>query len=122
MAPAVSCCGHVPSLLLLLLTPIFGRTASKDEERRITHEAAHFLIGYMLGIPIAGYNTDAIAPEVVLYDTRKGDRFDTADEVSLGALSLSEVGHFSLRYRPKEGRREERSLFFSSKASDNAGS
>ena len=66
----------------------------------------------MLGIPIAGYNTDAIAPEVVLYDTRKGDRFDTADEVSLGALSLSEVGHFSLRYRPKEGRRERGAFFF----------
>ena len=68
-----------PGIISGVLEVIKTRTDPQYEERRLYHEAAHFLVGYLLGIPIAGYNTDAVAPEVVLYDTKRGDKFDESD-------------------------------------------
>ena len=78
-----------PGLISGVIESIKTLSDQGYEERRLTHEAAHFLLGYILGMPIAGYNTDSIAPEVALFDTKRGDRFD-GEEGTFDVVGLSE--------------------------------
>lgn len=43
------------------------------EERRVRHEAAHFLSGYLCGLPIKSYKADGGTTLVEFYDSAEGD-------------------------------------------------
>ncbi|CAN0330974.1 unnamed protein product, partial [Hapterophycus canaliculatus] len=43
------------------------------EERRVRHEAAHFLSGYLCGLPIKSYKADGGTTQVEFYDSADGD-------------------------------------------------
>lgn len=43
------------------------------EERRVRHEAAHFLAGYLCGLPIKSYRADGGTTLVEFYDSVDGD-------------------------------------------------
>lgn len=45
---------------------------TNNKERRVRHEAAHMICGYMCGLPIAGYGTDP-TPECVFFDRQDGN-------------------------------------------------
>lgn len=78
-----------PALIAAFLESIRSFVDPSYKERRILHEAAHFLSGYLLGLPIAGYRTDAVSPEVQLFDTRRGD--DLRSNVALLGEALGEA-------------------------------
>ena len=48
---------------------------TNNKERRVRHEAAHMLCGYMCGLPLAGYATDP-APQCEFFDRRDGNYAD----------------------------------------------
>lgn len=52
------------------LTPSALRDA-QERPRRVAHESAHFLVGYLLGAPIRSYSVDELGP-MVEFDERVG--------------------------------------------------
>mmetsp|Transcript_34172 Transcript_34172/g.45179 ORF Transcript_34172/g.45179 Transcript_34172/m.45179 type:complete len:398 (-) Transcript_34172:225-1418(-) len=62
-----------PGIITATIEAIKTRTDSDYEERRIRHEAAHFLAGYLLGFPIKNYKSEGDLAEVEFYDTPNGD-------------------------------------------------
>lgn len=48
-------------------------TQDDYEERRVRHEAAHFLSGYLCGLPIKSYKADGGTTLVEFYDSVEGD-------------------------------------------------
>ncbi|CAM9940719.1 unnamed protein product, partial [Ectocarpus sp. 13 AM-2016] len=64
-------------------------------ERRVRHEAAHFLSGYLCGLPIKSYKADGGTTLVEFYDSAEGDMSGRAmkftpeevDQVSIVAMS-----------------------------------
>ena len=48
---------------------------TNNKERRVRHEAAHMMCGYMCGLPLAGYGTDP-SPQCEFFDRRDGNYND----------------------------------------------
>lgn len=84
--------GGFVSFFLSFSFLIFALTMQDDyEERRVRHEAAHFLSGYLCGLPIKGYRAEGGTTLVEFYDSVDGDMAGralkfTADEVDKVAL------------------------------------
>jgi len=55
---AVLAVGSVAPGLLTVFTDRFSRVFPDYRERIARHEGAHFLVGYLLGVPVAGYSLD----------------------------------------------------------------
>jgi len=67
-----------PGIITSAIEGFKTNTDSDFNERRIRHEAAHFLVGYALGFPIRSYTSEGPACEVEFYDTPAGDDFAAA--------------------------------------------
>lgn len=52
--------------------PQFLPKGPEEAQRLQTHEAAHFLVGYLLGVPIRSYSVDAAGRPSVEFDDRIG--------------------------------------------------
>jgi len=95
-----------PGLISAVIEVLKVRIDPKYVDRRYKHEAGHFLAGYLCGLPIAEYDVTKSIPEVVLYETRKGNipadgvefrvTRDEANALSVVALSgaVAEVESF----------------------------
>ena len=53
-----------PGLISAVIEVGKTRLDPKYGERRVKHEAAHFLMGYLCGVPIQGYEVEGALPEV----------------------------------------------------------
>ncbi|CAM9854971.1 unnamed protein product [Ascophyllum nodosum] len=74
----------------------FKRKSKEDfEERRVRHEASHFLSGYLCGLPIKSYRAEGGTTLVEFYDSVDGDldgrslkfKPDEVDKVSIVAMA-----------------------------------
>ncbi|CAM9269652.1 unnamed protein product [Chrysoparadoxa australica] len=94
-----------PGIIALLVGVIKERLDPNYVDRRVKHEAAHLLTGYLLGLALKSYKTSGATTEVEFFDTVDGDwegsleRKLTADEIkvmSVVALSgaVAEVKNF----------------------------
>jgi len=91
----------VPGLIVKGITAIEsgkeGRGGDVDAEgvnRRVRHEAAHFLLGYILGLPVCGYNVEPDTARVAFFatprgDLQPGDRFTKEELDRLCVVSLA---------------------------------
>ena len=44
--------------LVLTMIPLFSQVFPDYRDRVVRHEAAHFLAGYLVGVPVTGYGLD----------------------------------------------------------------
>jgi len=75
-----------PGVIIAAINLIKGNSDAEFSNRRVVHEAAHFLAGYLLGLPIKSYKVDGPTTEVEFFDTLEGDqvslnRMLTNDEI-----------------------------------------
>ena len=84
-------------MLLLALSATNGLSSS--QRRRVCyHEAAHFLCGYVVGLPIKSYEASTSAPRVEFFDTSTGDApggpnsFDDEQVAQLAVVSMAGAG------------------------------
>ncbi|CAN0006812.1 unnamed protein product, partial [Discosporangium mesarthrocarpum] len=62
-----------PGLITAAINGLKNQADSDFERRRIYHEAAHFLAGYLCGLPIKSYKVEGSTTCVEFYDSREGD-------------------------------------------------
>ncbi|GAQ85236.1 hypothetical protein KFL_002250160 [Klebsormidium nitens] len=87
---AVLAVGSVAPGLLQVATSQFGQLFPNNRERVAKHEAAHFLVAYMLGIPITGYSLDIGREHTNLVD------FKLQKRLLEGLLNVSELERLSV--------------------------
>lgn len=78
-----------PEFLQKSLVSVF-RLNPKFKERLVRHEAGHFLAGYLCGMPIASYQTDAVTNAVQFFDS--GRRFGRIPEADLLRMCIVSLG------------------------------
>merc|ERR1719163_1918679 len=65
---------------------------TNTQERRVRHEAAHMLCGYMCGLPLAGYDAgEGAAPQCEFFDRRDGNYDDGKAYEKKRAFTMEEV-------------------------------
>merc|ERR1719163_1941933 len=65
---------------------------TNTEERRVRHEAAHMLCGYLCGLPLAGYDAgEGAAPQCEFFDRRDGNYDDGKAYEKKRAFTMEEV-------------------------------
>jgi len=83
----------IPGLLQALLIQCRRVVSGEYRERLVRHEASHLLVGYLLGLPVAGYSTNAVLNAVQLFEIQENMagrlEWETVDE--LCAVSLAGV-------------------------------
>ncbi|CAM9620294.1 unnamed protein product [Ectocarpus sp. 4 AP-2014] len=84
-----------PGVITAVINNVRRKSQDDYEERRVRHEAAHFLSGYLCGLPIKSYKADGGTTLVEFYDSAEGDMSGRAmkftpgevDQVSIVAMS-----------------------------------
>ncbi|CAM9958448.1 unnamed protein product [Scytosiphon promiscuus] len=84
-----------PGIITAVINNVRRKSQDDYEERRVRHEAAHFLSGYLCGLPIKSYKADGGTTQVEFYDSADGDMGGRAmkftpeevDQVSIVAMS-----------------------------------
>eukprot|EP00752_Nemacystus_decipiens_P011798 g10467.t1 len=84
-----------PGIITAVINNVRRKSQDDYEERRVRHEAAHFLSGYLCGLPIKSYKADGGTTLVEFYDSVDGDMAGRAlkftpeevDQVSIVAMS-----------------------------------
>lgn len=89
--------------LLQAAIDIFSSTFSDYKERVVRHEAAHFLVAYLLGVPIVGYSLDIGKEHVNLVDEKLQKRLysgqlDEKELDRLAVVSMAGLAAEGLRY------------------------
>merc|ERR1719506_1415442 len=86
-----------PGILAGLIEATKGTSEDEEAKRRRVcyHEAAHFLCGYVVGLPIKSYEASTSAPRVEFFDTSTGDApggpnsFDDEQVAQLAVVSMA---------------------------------
>jgi hypothetical protein len=84
-----------PGLIIAALSIFKTRSDSDFSSRRVQHEAAHMLAGYLCGLPIKSYAIKGPTSEVEFYDTVSGDfddlgrRLTSAEIKPLSVVALA---------------------------------
>jgi len=89
--------------LLQAATDSFSSVFSDYKERIARHEAAHFLVAYLLGVPIVGYSLDIGKEHVNLVDEKLQKRLysgqlDEKELDRLAVVSMAGLAAEGLRY------------------------
>ncbi|CAN0002966.1 unnamed protein product, partial [Ectocarpus sp. 13 AM-2016] len=58
-----------PGVITAVINNVRRKSQDDYEERRVRHEAAHFLSGYLCGLPIKSYKADGGTTLVEFYDS-----------------------------------------------------
>lgn len=80
-----------PGIITAVINNVRRKSQDDFEERRVRHEASHFLSGYLCGLPIKSYRADGGTTLVEFYDSAEGDMAGralkfTADEVDMVSI------------------------------------
>ncbi|CAM6116441.1 unnamed protein product [Calypogeia fissa] len=78
------------------------------QERLLRHEAAHFFVAYLVGLPIVGYSIDIGKEHVNLLDEKLQERiysgsFDARELDKLAVVSMAGLAAEGLKYEKVEG-------------------
>ncbi|KAG5190552.1 hypothetical protein JKP88DRAFT_205438 [Tribonema minus] len=63
-----------PGIIVAAINLFKIRFDSEFQSRRVHHEAAHFLAGYLCGLPIKSYTVDGATTQIEFFDTAEGDQ------------------------------------------------
>lgn len=63
-----------PGIIVAIVSILKERLDPSYSERRVNHEAAHFLAGYLCGMPIKGYTLTGATTSVDFFETNDGDQ------------------------------------------------
>jgi hypothetical protein len=118
-----------PEKLQAFLVSVQRELFPAYRQRMLQHEAGHFLMGHLLGLPVAGYQANAVKNAVNFYPLADTDRsFDLASQLGFDkslsarrveqnseALSADQLSAFDAPFFSETGRGawlvEERSVF-----------
>uniref|UniRef100_A0A7S2V1Y0 Peptidase M41 domain-containing protein n=1 Tax=Fibrocapsa japonica TaxID=94617 RepID=A0A7S2V1Y0_9STRA len=100
-----------PGLISAGIDAVKSRADPTFDERRVRHEAAHFLVGYLLGYPIKSYKASGSTNEVEFYDSVDGDDYIanpgaqlTKEQVApLAVISMAGIAGECLKYGDAKG-------------------
>jgi len=100
--------GSVAPGLLNFFVDKFARIDPEYRERITRHEAAHFLIGYLMGVPVTGYSIDIAAThtdfiELKLERKLMQGKLATDELDQLAVLSMAGVAAEGLRFEEVMG-------------------
>lgn len=100
--------GSVAPGLLQAAISSFSSVYPDYQERILSHEAAHFLVAYLVGLPIVGYSIDIGKEHVNLLDEKLQERiysgsFDARELDKLAVVSMAGLAAEGLKFEKVEG-------------------
>ena len=88
---AVLAVGSVAPGLLQIPINAFSNVFPDYRERVLRHEAAHFLVGYLLGVPVVGYSLDLGKEHIDFLEARLERKIVSAQRLSDGEIDTLAV-------------------------------
>ena len=82
-----------------LLIDLISRQSSEYRQRVLHHEAGHFLVAHLLGIPVESYTLSAWEATKAGFPGLGGGVFDTADieaDLAAGELTAQQINHYCI--------------------------